>query len=105
MSQPNHQGTIPLHRILRRRRQELHLNQAHVAEALDVSPEAIGLWERGRRRMDLEKVPRIAQVLHLQHCDLCRMAIYEFHPTVYAALFGHQAPCFPRSTDSLELVL
>ena len=34
--------------------------QAEVAEALNVSPEAVTLWESGRRRMELSKIPRLA---------------------------------------------
>lgn len=38
---------IPLHILLRRRRQELKLVQSKVAEALHVSPECVTLWEAG----------------------------------------------------------
>jgi transcriptional regulator with XRE-family HTH domain len=79
---------VPLHILLRRRREELSLLQAQIAEALHVSPECVGLWERGRRRMELGKLPRIAEVLHLDAKKLCATALAEFHPLLYAALFG-----------------
>ena len=82
--------------ILRRRRQELNLHLANIAQALDVTPEAISMWERGRRRMDLDKLPTIAQVLRLQQSDFCLMAIYHFHPAVYTAVFGQKTPSLPR---------
>ena len=44
---------VPLHILLRRRREELSLYQAQIAEALHVTPECIGQWECGRRRMEL----------------------------------------------------
>jgi transcriptional regulator with XRE-family HTH domain len=82
---------VPLHTLLRRRRQELSLFQTQVAEALHVSPECVGLWECGRRRMELCKLPRIAEVLHLDARKLCAKALAEFHPVLFAALFGQDA--------------
>ena len=80
----------PLHILLRRRREELRLVQAEVAEALRVSPECVTLWEAGRRRMDLCKLPRIAAILQMDPKQLCAKALAEFHPLFYAALFGHR---------------
>ena len=81
-------GEPPLHLLLRRRRQELNLLQADVAEAVGVSAEAVVLWEAARRRMELSRLPRIAEALQLDPRELCMRAIAEFHPTVYATLFG-----------------
>ena len=82
---------IPLHILLRRRRKELNLMQAEVAEALHVSPECITLWESGRRRMDLSKIPRIAAALQIDGKELCAKALAEFYPLFYATLFGDWA--------------
>jgi DNA-binding XRE family transcriptional regulator len=82
---------MPLHILLRRRREELSLHQTQIAEALHVTPECIAQWECGRRRMELGKLPRIAEALHLDAKELCAKALAEFHPLVYAALFGHVA--------------
>ena len=82
---------VPLHILLRRRREELSLCQAQIAEVLHVTPECIGQWECGRRRMELSKLPRIAAALHLDAKELCAKALLEFHPLVHAALFGHDA--------------
>ena len=82
---------VPLNILLRRRREELKLLQAHVAEALHVTPECIGRWEDGSRRMELSKLPRIAKVLQLDARVLCTKALEEFHPVFYDALFGHGA--------------
>ena len=82
---------MPLHILLRRRREELALYQTEIAEALHVSPECVGLWECGRRRMELGKLPRIAEALQLDARELCAKALLEFHPLVHAALFGHDA--------------
>ena len=83
---------VPLHILLRRRRQELSLLQAEIAEALHVTPECIGQWECGRRRMELSKIPRIAAALQIDAKELCAKALSEFHPLVYAALFGDTTP-------------
>jgi len=91
---PNSTATntqVPLHILLRRRRQELSLFQSQIAEALHVTPECVGQWESGHRRMELSKLPRIAQALQMDAKELCVKALAEFHPLVYATLFGKDA--------------
>ena len=68
---------VPLHILLRRRREELKLLQSDVAEALHVRPECVGLWEAGRRRMELCKIPRLAAVLQIDPQQLCAKALAE----------------------------
>ena len=80
---------VPLHVFLRRRRTELKLLQADVAEALNVTPESVTLWEAGRRRMELSKLPRLAEVLQIDAKALCAKALAEFHPLFYRTLFGN----------------
>jgi transcriptional regulator with XRE-family HTH domain len=81
----------PLHILLRQRRQELSLVQSQLAEVLHVSPECIAQWECGRRRMELSKLPRIAAALQLDARELCSKALAEFHPLLFASLFGEDA--------------
>ena len=81
----------PLHILLRRRRQELSLLQADVAEALHVSPECITMWESGRRRMELSKLPRLAAALQIDAKALCAKALAEFHPLFFRTLFASDA--------------
>ena len=83
--------TVPLHVLLRRRREQLRLRQSELAETLGVSPECIALWESGRRRMEFSKLPRIAQALRLDEKQLCIQGLLEFHPAVFQALFPDQA--------------
>jgi transcriptional regulator with XRE-family HTH domain len=83
---------VPLHILLRRRRQELSLLQVQIAEALHVTPECVGQWESGHRRMELSKIPRIAEALQMDAKELCVKALAEFHPLVYATLFGKDLP-------------
>jgi DNA-binding XRE family transcriptional regulator len=79
---------LPLHILLRRRREKLSMLQWEVAEALHVSPECATAWEAGRRRMEIDKIPRIAAVLQLDARELCARALEEFHPAFYQSLFG-----------------
>jgi transcriptional regulator with XRE-family HTH domain len=79
---------MSLHIMLRRRREALLLTQAAIAELLEVTPECVCCWESGRRRMELNKIPRIADALHLDPRELCLKALAEFHPRFNAALFG-----------------
>ena len=83
-------GDPPLHILLRRRREELRMLQADVAERLNVSPEAVTLWEGGRRRMELCKIPRLAQALQMDPKELCTRALEEYHPAFYHSLFGRR---------------
>lgn len=99
--QHNCNTTMPIHQILRRRRQELRLHQAHVAKTFNITPEAVGLWEAGRRRMEMDKLPRLAEVLRLDKRALCLTALHQFHPRLFEELFGSQVPGLPRATDPL----
>ena len=78
----------PMYMQLRRRREELHLRQADVAEALGVSAEAVCLWESARRRVELCKVPRLAQTLQMDPRELCFTALEEYHPAFFQGIFG-----------------
>jgi len=81
----------PLHMMLRRRREELHLRQADVAESLNVTPEAVTLWEGGHRRMELCQIPRLARALQIDPKELCTKALQEYHPAFFQTLFGPRA--------------
>ena len=76
---------VPLHILLRRRREELKLQQSKVAEALRVRPECVSLWESGRRRMELCKIPRIAAVLQIDPQQLCAKARQSTIATSFSA--------------------
>jgi len=79
---------MPLHLMLRNRRKELSLFQGQIAELLHVTPECVAQWECGRRRMELSRLPRIAAVLQIDARELCIKALAEFHPLLFATLFG-----------------
>ncbi len=98
-------GGEPINITLRRRREELGLKQEHLAEHLHVTPQTVGQWERGLRRMELGKIPRIAALLELDAKELCARALAEFYPSVYAALFNNRPDeCNPTRPERFYAV-
>ena len=73
-------------RFLRRRRQELDKTQLEIAEACGLTVMSITLVEAGRRRLALERVPRLAQVLQVPPAGLCLLALRCRYPELTAAL-------------------
>lgn len=43
--------------------------------------------ESGQRNLDLNKIPRLADVLGLSREDLCKLALFEAAPALYSTLF------------------
>ncbi len=88
---------VSLSRVIKQRRNRLGLKQQQIADALQVVPEAVGHWERGSRRIELDKLPRLAAILQLNEQDVCRIALHEFHPCLYHALYGTEPPGEPQA--------
>ena len=94
----------PFQRRIRERREQLkeseHLTQTDIARAIGIeSPEFITMLEQGRRNLDLNKVPRLADVLKLDRKNLCKLALYETAPSLYAELFDTSLP--PGVTEAV----
>jgi len=84
-----------LAQLISARRRDLGKTQAEIAKAVGFSsPEFIGMVEGGIRTMDLNKIPRLADALELDRVDLCRMALYEELPSMFAVLFGRSKKQF-----------
>jgi transcriptional regulator with XRE-family HTH domain len=90
---------VPLSELIRERRNTLNLKQAQIGNALNVTPESVGHWERGTRRIELNKLPQLAASLQLNEQDVCRLALFESHPCLYASLFGSERPPQPRCLE------
>jgi transcriptional regulator with XRE-family HTH domain len=87
-----HQLTpLPLRALIRQRREQLNISQAQVAEAFRLTPEAVGHWERGTRRVELGKLPRLAVILQLDGPSFCYLALCEYFPVLAACLFAGQS--------------
>ena len=74
-------------RLIRCRREELNLTQAEVAEQVGLTTDAITLVELGYRRLDLDRIPALADALQLNRRKLCRQALQERAPELYRELF------------------
>jgi transcriptional regulator with XRE-family HTH domain len=95
--------SVSISQLIRQRRTTLQLNQAQVATELHVEPESVGHWETGRRRMQLDKLPRLATSLRLNEADFCRLALFEWHPRLYATLFGTERPPLPQCFEASHI--
>jgi len=80
-----------LSRLIRHRREELNLTQAEVATKVGVTSDAITLVELGYRRLDLDRIPALADALKLNRRQLCRQALQERAPELYQQLFRSKA--------------
>jgi len=100
--------SLPFSEYLRQRRMELHLKQAEVAAHLHVSLECVSHWEAGRRRMELNKIPRTAELLKIPAADLCRKALDEWFPAFHDALFAAERrppmPCLEAAHSGQSLL-
>jgi transcriptional regulator with XRE-family HTH domain len=85
--------------LIKERRAALGLTQEQVANALQVVSEAVGYWERRKRRIDLDRIPHLAAILELDEQDVSRLALFEHHPRLHAALFGTERPPQPRHLE------
>lgn len=83
-----HRFDSEFNRTIRRRREELGKTQLQVAEAVGVTSDCITLVEGGRRRLDLDRIPRLADALEMDRKDLCRQALLARSPQFYSELFS-----------------
>jgi transcriptional regulator with XRE-family HTH domain len=103
--------SVPFSDWIRQRRLELRRKQADLAAELHVTDEAVGHWESGRRRPELNKIPRLAAALKVSSRDLCRKALDEWYPAFYDGLFTdrpqsmrHLEPARPKQDSGLKLL-
>jgi transcriptional regulator with XRE-family HTH domain len=78
-------------RLIRHRRQELNLTQAEVANKLGVTADCVTLVELGYRRLDLDRIPVLADALNLNRRQLCREALKSRAPQLYQELYKDKA--------------
>jgi transcriptional regulator with XRE-family HTH domain len=89
---PSNSRHPSLSRLIKERRSMLRMTQPQIAERMRVTAECVGHWEKGTRRMELDKLPRLAEILQLDEQYVCRLALSEFHPALYDTLFGSEQP-------------
>ena len=74
--------------FIRRRRAELQLTHQQLADLIQVSPGFVSLVESGHRRLDLDRIPQLADALETDRTYLCWMAVIEGKPVIFQELFG-----------------
>ena len=77
-----------LSRFIRHRREELRLTHQQLADLIQVSPGFVSLVESGHRRLDLDRIPQLADALETDRTYLCWMAVIEGKPVIFQELFG-----------------
>lgn len=78
-------------RFIRHKREELGKTQAEIAKACHyISGEYWGLIEAGKRRMDQEKVPLLADALNLSRQTLTKLFLKVTAPNVYSTFWGDE---------------
>src|SRR5664279_6141672 len=66
--------------LIRQRREDLGLSQEDIARQLMVTSDFVGLCERGMRKIGLERIPRLAEILEVNAKDLALMALSKEAP-------------------------
>jgi transcriptional regulator with XRE-family HTH domain len=75
--------------IIKERRERLGLTQIDIAKAVGVqSGDFISLVEKGVRNLDLDRIPRLANILEVDPVDLSQLALEEQYPLLAQCLVG-----------------
>lgn len=95
------QGPSSLREFIRARREELNLTQVDIARAVGVtSGDFISLVEKGIRKLDLDRIPRLAEVLNTDAATVARMAIEEQYPLLAKTLFDYKVQRIPVQSET-----
>jgi len=78
--------------MIRRRRRDLHLSQRTLGQLIGVTGELICFVEAGQRRLNLDRMPDLASALGCDRKELCRRALEEAAPSLFAELFAAAVP-------------
>ncbi len=78
----------PFSHFIRQRRLELGKTQKQVAEVLGTTADFVTLAEAGERRIDLDRIPLLADALEVDRAELCMWALSERAPVLFSELFA-----------------
>jgi transcriptional regulator with XRE-family HTH domain len=81
--------------FIRQRRLQLGLTQKEVAQMIGVTADFISLLESGERRLDLDRIPRLADALDAERFDLCASALRDRCPRLFAEIFSVESVAAP----------
>ncbi len=76
-----------LYPFIRRQRRLLKLTQEQLGDKLGVTGDFIGLIETGRRRLDLDRIPALAEALQTEPMGMCLTVLCERAPRLFKILF------------------
>jgi transcriptional regulator with XRE-family HTH domain len=85
-------ATTTLRDFIRRRRGGMGLSQRALGQLIGVTGELICFVEAGQRRLNLDRMPDLASALGCDPKKLCRLALQEAAPALYAELFAATVP-------------
>ncbi len=78
----------PFSQFIRQRRLELGKTQKQVAGVLGTTADFVTLAEAGERRIDLDRIPLLADALEVDRGELCLWALSERAPVLFGELFA-----------------
>lgn len=78
--------------FIRGQREVVSLSKAELAGSLGMTVSFVESLESGRRGVDLDTLPRLADALRVSRRDLVQVYLAERHQKVYQALFGDLEP-------------
>lgn len=81
--------------FIRQRRLQLGLTQKEVAQILGVTADYISLLESGERRLDLDRIPRLADALDAERGNVCAWALLDRCPQLFAEIFSVESVAAP----------
>lgn len=72
-----HMDTVILGEFISKRRTELHMTQAELAEKIHVTNKAVSKWENGRGLPDIDNMQELAVALELNLQELLECHVYQ----------------------------
>ena len=91
-STPRRKRTNRFGQFVLKRRNELGLTQREIADALGLeAKEFVGLIEKGQRRPNYERLPKLAQILNTSVVTLFQLIIWDTYPYLAEVIFSKKA--------------
>jgi transcriptional regulator with XRE-family HTH domain len=95
--QPSHPEEKSIGGLIRHFRERADISQKEFSKRVGhASAEWTGMIESGARKLDIDLVPRVAQILKVNLRDLTLVALAQYYPKTYSVLFGQQEPGMPQ---------
>lgn len=90
---------------IRRKRKEHNYTQEHFAELVGVSPEYISQIERARKKLSLEMLVKISNVLNISPCYFLTGTIYEANDYYRNEISEMIKECPPEKIEVIAKVI